>query len=107
MAEEILRGNIKSGDTANVSAENGKLTFVAATPFNVRSAASMPSTASLNTTSTSVKARTTVPGTGVCRAMVGGVISWAGRIAAVVRRASNKQLVRIKMQEKCRLRWVR
>ena len=27
MAEEILRGNIKPGDTANVTAENGKLTF--------------------------------------------------------------------------------
>jgi ATP-dependent Clp protease ATP-binding subunit ClpC len=27
MAEEILRGNIKPGDTALVSAENGKLTF--------------------------------------------------------------------------------
>ncbi|MGV3532612.1 MAG: ATP-dependent Clp protease ATP-binding subunit [Chthoniobacteraceae bacterium] len=27
MAEEILRGNIKAGDTANVSAEGGKLTF--------------------------------------------------------------------------------
>ncbi len=27
MAEEILRGNIKPGDHANVSAENGKLTF--------------------------------------------------------------------------------
>jgi ATP-dependent Clp protease ATP-binding subunit ClpC len=32
MAEEILRGNIKSGDTAEVSAENGKLTFKAKTP---------------------------------------------------------------------------
>jgi ATP-dependent Clp protease ATP-binding subunit ClpC len=32
MAEEILRGNIKAGDTANVSAENSKLTFKAATP---------------------------------------------------------------------------
>ena len=27
MAEEILRGSIKSGDTANVTAENGKLVF--------------------------------------------------------------------------------
>ena len=27
MAEEILRGNIKAGDTAQVSAEGGKLTF--------------------------------------------------------------------------------
>ena len=27
MAEEILRGNLKSGDTAQVSAENGKLVF--------------------------------------------------------------------------------
>ncbi len=27
MAEEILRGNVKPGDTAHVSAENGKLTF--------------------------------------------------------------------------------
>jgi ATP-dependent Clp protease ATP-binding subunit ClpC len=27
MAEEILRGAIKPGDTAQVSAENGKLTF--------------------------------------------------------------------------------
>ncbi len=27
MAEEILRGNLKAGDTAQVSAENGKLTF--------------------------------------------------------------------------------
>jgi len=27
MAEEILRGNLKAGDTAHVSAENGKLTF--------------------------------------------------------------------------------
>jgi ATP-dependent Clp protease ATP-binding subunit ClpC len=27
MAEEILRGTIKAGDTATVSAENGKLTF--------------------------------------------------------------------------------
>ena len=27
LAEEILRGNIKPGDTAQVSAENGKLTF--------------------------------------------------------------------------------
>ena len=27
MAEEILRGTIKPGDTAQVSAENGKLTF--------------------------------------------------------------------------------
>ena len=32
MAEEILRGNLKSGDTTNVSAENGKLTFAPATP---------------------------------------------------------------------------
>ncbi len=32
MAEEILRGNLKAGDTANVSAENGKLTFHAAEP---------------------------------------------------------------------------
>jgi len=31
-----------------------------------------------DTTSTSVKVRTTVPGTGVWRAMVGGVISWPG-----------------------------
>ena len=27
MAEEILRGTIKPGDTATVSAENGKLVF--------------------------------------------------------------------------------
>jgi ATP-dependent Clp protease ATP-binding subunit ClpC len=27
MAEEILRGNVKAGDTAQVSADNGKLTF--------------------------------------------------------------------------------
>ncbi len=32
MAEEILRGNLKAGDTAAVSAENGKLTFIATTP---------------------------------------------------------------------------
>ena len=32
MAEEILRGNLKAGDTTNVSAENGKLTFAPATP---------------------------------------------------------------------------
>jgi len=32
MAEEILRGNLKSGDTAHVSATDGKLTFSAATP---------------------------------------------------------------------------
>jgi ATP-dependent Clp protease ATP-binding subunit ClpC len=32
MAEEILRGTLKAGDTANVSAENGKLTFKAANP---------------------------------------------------------------------------
>jgi ATP-dependent Clp protease ATP-binding subunit ClpC len=32
MAEEILRGNIKAGDTATVSSENGKLTFKASTP---------------------------------------------------------------------------
>jgi ATP-dependent Clp protease ATP-binding subunit ClpC len=32
MAEEILRGNLKAGDTAKVSAANGKLTFTAATP---------------------------------------------------------------------------
>ena len=32
MAEEILRGNIKAGDTASVSAENSKLTFKANTP---------------------------------------------------------------------------
>src|SRR5688572_9058145 len=70
-------------------------TFVAATPFNVRSLASMPSTSSLNTTSTSVRSRTTVPGTGVCRAMAGGVRSWATRLSAAAKRASNKQLVRI------------
>ncbi len=27
MAEEILRGNIKAGDTSQVSAQDGKLTF--------------------------------------------------------------------------------
>src|SRR6187399_3282487 len=32
MAEEILRGSIKAGDTAEVSAENGKLTFKSAAP---------------------------------------------------------------------------
>src|SRR5260221_8303992 len=32
MAEEILRGNIKPGDTAEVSADKGKLTFHAKTP---------------------------------------------------------------------------
>ncbi len=32
MAEEILRGNIKPGDSAQVSAEKGKLTFVTAAP---------------------------------------------------------------------------
>jgi ATP-dependent Clp protease ATP-binding subunit ClpC len=32
MAEEILRGTLKPGDTADVSAENGKLTFKAKTP---------------------------------------------------------------------------
>src|SRR5689334_334137 len=32
MAEEILRGNIKPGDTAEVSADKGKLTFQAKTP---------------------------------------------------------------------------
>ena len=32
MAEEILRGNIKPGDTADVSADKGKLTFQAKTP---------------------------------------------------------------------------
>jgi ATP-dependent Clp protease ATP-binding subunit ClpC len=32
MAEEILRGNLKAGDTANVSADKGKLTFKAAAP---------------------------------------------------------------------------
>jgi ATP-dependent Clp protease ATP-binding subunit ClpC len=32
MAEEILRGNLKAGDTADVSAENGKLTFKAKMP---------------------------------------------------------------------------
>jgi ATP-dependent Clp protease ATP-binding subunit ClpC len=32
MAEEILRGNIKAGDTAQVSAENGKLTFKPESP---------------------------------------------------------------------------
>ncbi len=32
MAEEILRGNLKAGDTAAVSAENGKLTFTALAP---------------------------------------------------------------------------
>ena len=34
MAEEILRGNLKPGDTAQVSADNGKLTFTAASPTN-------------------------------------------------------------------------
>jgi ATP-dependent Clp protease ATP-binding subunit ClpC len=34
MAEEILRGSLKSGDTANVSAEGGKLTFKAIAPVN-------------------------------------------------------------------------
>jgi ATP-dependent Clp protease ATP-binding subunit ClpC len=34
MAEEILRGSLKAGDTANVSADKGKLTFVAATPVS-------------------------------------------------------------------------
>ncbi|EDY19251.1 ATPase AAA-2 domain protein [Chthoniobacter flavus Ellin428] len=33
MAEEILRGNIKPGDTAEVSADKGKLTFHAKTPI--------------------------------------------------------------------------
>ncbi|MEZ0255558.1 MAG: AAA family ATPase, partial [Chthoniobacter sp.] len=33
MAEEILRGNIKPGDTAEVSADKGKLTFQAKTPI--------------------------------------------------------------------------
>ena len=32
MAEEILRGNLKAGDTAEVSADKGKLTFQAKTP---------------------------------------------------------------------------
>jgi hypothetical protein len=32
MAEEILRSNIKPGDTAHVSAEDGKLTFTVPTP---------------------------------------------------------------------------
>jgi len=32
MAEEILRGNIKPGDTAEVSADKGKMTFKATTP---------------------------------------------------------------------------
>ena len=32
MAEEILRGNLKAGDTAEVSADKGKLTFHAKTP---------------------------------------------------------------------------
>ena len=32
MAEEILRGNIKAGDTALVSADKGKLTFQPQTP---------------------------------------------------------------------------
>ncbi|MDB6175208.1 MAG: ATPase domain protein [Chthoniobacteraceae bacterium] len=32
MAEEILRGNLKAGDSANVSAENGKLTFHSTEP---------------------------------------------------------------------------
>ena len=32
MAEEILRGNIKPGDTAQVSADKGKLTFQPQTP---------------------------------------------------------------------------
>ncbi len=34
MAEEILRGTLKAGDTANVSVENGKLTFKSATPLS-------------------------------------------------------------------------
>jgi ATP-dependent Clp protease ATP-binding subunit ClpC len=34
MAEEILRGNIKPGDTADVSAEKGKMTFKARTPVS-------------------------------------------------------------------------
>jgi ATP-dependent Clp protease ATP-binding subunit ClpC len=33
MAEEILRGNLKPGDTAEVSADKGKLTFHAKTPI--------------------------------------------------------------------------
>ena len=32
LAEEILRGNIKPGDIAEVSADKGKLTFKATTP---------------------------------------------------------------------------
>jgi len=32
MAEEILRGNLKAGDTAEVSSDKGKLTFKAKTP---------------------------------------------------------------------------
>ena len=38
MAEEILRGNIKPGDSAQVSAEKGKLTFVTATLANAEPA---------------------------------------------------------------------
>jgi ATP-dependent Clp protease ATP-binding subunit ClpC len=34
MAEEILRGNLKPGDTADVSADKGKLTFHARMPVN-------------------------------------------------------------------------
>jgi ATP-dependent Clp protease ATP-binding subunit ClpC len=34
MAEEILRGNLKPGDTADVSADKGKLTFHAKMPVN-------------------------------------------------------------------------
>ncbi|HEX8296382.1 MAG TPA: AAA family ATPase, partial [Chthoniobacteraceae bacterium] len=32
MAEEILRGSLKAGDSAQVSVENGKLSFVSTTP---------------------------------------------------------------------------
>jgi ATP-dependent Clp protease ATP-binding subunit ClpC len=38
MAEEILRGNLKAGDTTNVSADNGKLTFAPAAPSKAQPA---------------------------------------------------------------------